>query len=127
MESNNILIMGVSCLVAAIAGGGLRFFGLEMPLLSSMQRQVLLGLLGLGLISPTALSEFKTFNQSHQCELYANEAVQQYAENIDRGCGLVGDRWHNLHAGHKGWCLEQSEGGIKNESIERSKALESCG
>lgn len=127
MESNNILIMGVSCLVAAIVGGGLRFFGFEMPLLSSMQRQVLLGLLGLGLISPTALSEFISLNKSHQCELYANEAVKQYAENKDRGCGLVGNRWHDLHAGHKGWCLKQSDGSLENESNERKKALENCG
>jgi hypothetical protein len=126
METNNLLIMGVSCLAAAIAGGGLRFFGLEIPLLSSMQRQVLLGMLGLGLISPTAYSELATINKTHQCELYADEAVSQYDVNIDHICGLVGERWHDVYAGHKGWCLTQSDGSIQNESSERKKALESC-
>ncbi len=126
MESGNLFVMGISCVAGAIVGGGFRIFGIEIPLLSSIQRQVLLGLLGFGLISPTAYFEFKTINETHQCELYAKEAVEQFDENMRRGCGQVGERWHNIYAGHKGWCLTQSNGSFQNEFNERKNALESC-
>ncbi len=46
-----IFITGLTCLIAAIVGGGLRAFGIEIPLLSSRARQLILGLLGLILIT----------------------------------------------------------------------------
>ncbi len=45
------LIAGLACLIAAIVGGGLKAFGIEIPLLSSRVRQTVLGLLGLILIA----------------------------------------------------------------------------
>lgn len=46
-----LLITGLTCLIAAIVGGGLKAFGIEIPLLSSRVRQVVLGLFGLILIA----------------------------------------------------------------------------
>lgn len=42
---------GLACVIAAIVGGGLNAFSIEIPLLSSMKRQVLLGILGAALLA----------------------------------------------------------------------------
>jgi hypothetical protein len=49
--NNTVLALGVACLVAAIVGGGLKAAGFEFPVLSSLPRQVVLGILGLILIA----------------------------------------------------------------------------
>jgi hypothetical protein len=41
---------GAACIMAAIVGGGLRAFGVEIPALSSIRRQLLLGVFGAALI-----------------------------------------------------------------------------
>ena len=45
-----LLTSGIVFLGAAIVGGGLKAFGVEVPLLRSLRRQVLLGLVGLGFL-----------------------------------------------------------------------------
>jgi hypothetical protein len=50
-----LLIAGLACLIAAIVGGGLKAFGIEIPILNSHIRQAALGLLGLILIVAAAL------------------------------------------------------------------------
>jgi len=45
-----LLTAGIAFVAAAIIGGGLKAFGIEIPLLKSALRQVLLGMLGLVLI-----------------------------------------------------------------------------
>lgn len=45
-----VLICGLACVIAAIIGGGLKAWGLEIPLLSSTKRQLLLGTFGLLLL-----------------------------------------------------------------------------
>lgn len=47
---NVLLTAGIASVIAAIAGGGLKAFGIEIPLLRSVCRQVILGLLGLVMI-----------------------------------------------------------------------------
>lgn len=47
---NVILVAGLACVIAAIVGGGLKAFGIEVPILASRTRQVILGLLGVILI-----------------------------------------------------------------------------
>jgi hypothetical protein len=37
---------GIACIIAAIIGGGLKAFGLEIPVLNSLRRQVLLAIFG---------------------------------------------------------------------------------
>jgi hypothetical protein len=39
--------VGVLCIIAAIVGGGLKASGMEIPILKSVSRQVILGAFGL--------------------------------------------------------------------------------
>ena len=49
--STEILVSGgVAALLAALAGGGLKAFGVEVPALASLKRQALLAVVGIGLI-----------------------------------------------------------------------------
>jgi hypothetical protein len=48
---NTLFGVGAGCIIAAIIGGGLKAFGMEIPLFNSIKRQVLLGLFGLILIT----------------------------------------------------------------------------
>lgn len=43
---NNLLVAGIACIIAALVGGGLRAFTIEIPLLSSVRRQIMLGIFG---------------------------------------------------------------------------------
>jgi len=47
---NVFLVAGIACLIAAVVGGGLKAFGIEIPILKSGARQFVLGALGLMLI-----------------------------------------------------------------------------
>jgi len=49
--SNSIITAGIACIVAAIVGGGLKAFGIEIPALSSLRRQMLLAMFGALLLS----------------------------------------------------------------------------
>ncbi len=44
---NIFLVSGLACLIAAVVGGGLKAFGIEVPVLASLGRQIALGILGL--------------------------------------------------------------------------------
>jgi hypothetical protein len=44
--SNNLLIAGIVCMVAAIVGGGVKMLGAEVPVLNSFPRQIMLFVLG---------------------------------------------------------------------------------
>lgn len=45
-----LLYAGIACVIAAVVGGGLKAFGIEIPLFQSLTRQLILGLLGTVLI-----------------------------------------------------------------------------
>ena len=47
---NTFLMAGLACLIAALVGGGLNAFGIEIPVLEPVSHQVALGILGLILI-----------------------------------------------------------------------------
>ena len=51
--ANTLLTAGLVCIIAAVIGGGLKAFGIEIPALQSTTRQILLGTLGLILLSGT--------------------------------------------------------------------------
>jgi hypothetical protein len=44
--NTNFQIAGIACMAAAIVGGGLEAFGIKVPLLHSVRRQVVLALFG---------------------------------------------------------------------------------
>ena len=49
---NNVLLSaGAACVIAAIVGGGAKAFGVEIPVLSSVRRQVALGIVGIGFLA----------------------------------------------------------------------------
>src|SRR5215467_7511710 len=48
--AQTLLVVGLACIVAAIVGGGLTAFQVQMPALTSRVRQVMLAALGLVLI-----------------------------------------------------------------------------
>jgi hypothetical protein len=49
---NNVLLgAGAACVIAAIAGGGAKAFGVEIPVLRSVRRQVVLGIVGIGFLA----------------------------------------------------------------------------
>lgn len=50
LVDNAFLIAGLACLIAALVGGGLNAFGIEIPVLESLFHQIVLGILGLILI-----------------------------------------------------------------------------
>jgi hypothetical protein len=45
-----LITAGIACLIAAIVGGGLKAFGIEIPQFASVRRQMLLGALGMLLL-----------------------------------------------------------------------------
>src|SRR5262245_50013860 len=48
---NALVTSGIVCLVAAVVGGGLKAFGMEIPALNSLRRQVILAGLGAALLA----------------------------------------------------------------------------
>ena len=53
---NMLLGTGLACLIAAVIGGGLRAFGIEIPVFTSIARQLALGVLGVVLIAVASRS-----------------------------------------------------------------------
>jgi hypothetical protein len=52
MTANEMLVAGgVAAILGALVGGGLKAFGVELPILASLRRQAVLGLTGLALIA----------------------------------------------------------------------------
>jgi hypothetical protein len=54
--TTTLLTTGLLCVIAAIVGGGLSAFGIKMPALESVKRQVMLGLLGVILLVSASLT-----------------------------------------------------------------------
>src|SRR5438552_18550290 len=50
IKNKTLFLAGLAFGGAAIVGGGLRAFGIDVPVVDSLQRQVLLGLVGIGLV-----------------------------------------------------------------------------
>ena len=123
MVDNSFLLIGITCVVVAIIGGGLHVFGKKIPLLDSTMRQTLLGLFGLVIIipivNPGGLTRFK-------CDRYARVAVDQHKKNLKLGCSLTGNRWHDNFDSHYNWCLDYSSDIPKHEMDARKSVLDNC-
>lgn len=48
--NDTLVILGVICVIAAVVGGGLSALGVQLPPILSVRRQVVLGLVGIGLV-----------------------------------------------------------------------------
>jgi hypothetical protein len=51
----SLLIAGIVCIIAAIAGGGIKLLGNEIPVLNSLGRQALLAIVGAALVGASIL------------------------------------------------------------------------
>ena len=50
-----LMTTGIACIITAIIGGGFRAYGLEFPVLRSVRRQWMIGLLGVMLVMSAAI------------------------------------------------------------------------
>ncbi|QKK03412.1 MAG: hypothetical protein HND55_12530 [Pseudomonadota bacterium] len=66
--------------------------------------------------------------QDTACTDYAETAVGQHQENLDRDCGFTGPRWSPDFQGHYAWCLDGDnlERFAPAEQKRRAEALEAC-
>lgn len=46
-----LLIVGLACVIAAVVGGGLKLMGVEIPILASLPRQILLAMVGIAVVA----------------------------------------------------------------------------
>ena len=93
-----LLTTGLVCLIAAIVGGGLKAFNIELPGIASVTRQILLGALGLSLLSVSLLPE-----------IFSEDKPNQRTSTTPRsdGCGALADEfettgldsWQQLNSG----------------------------
>jgi hypothetical protein len=81
MDDKILLTLGLACIVAAIIGGGLKAFGIEISPLQSSLRQVLLGALGLILVGVFYISSLPPPSPGREIELCDNKNNGRVSEN----------------------------------------------
>ena len=64
----------------------------------------------------------------NNCRTYAQRAVAQQQENINRSCGYTGARWHSNYSTHYNWCFANAGRikRVKQEDMQRKLALMEC-
>lgn len=105
--NNTIIGAGIACIAAAIVGGGLKMFGIEVPVLSSIRRQLLLAAFGALLVfSPLLKSLLLTRPKAPVLTtLERQAAIQELASTRDAkafaqlfNSTFVPVNWSNLDA-----------------------------
>ncbi len=96
-----LLTVGLACVVAAIVGGGLKAFNIELPGVASLGRQVLLGGFGL-LLTTLALFGVPSRDDasSEQATRCASEII--FDEEIECPIAKPGDEQTHAFRGEKG-------------------------
>lgn len=61
-----------------------------------------------------------------RCRAYAETAVSQQRDNLERQCGFTGGAWSLNGNGHYQWCLGASAAESERETLLRQKGLRSC-
>lgn len=61
-----------------------------------------------------------------RCARYAQDAVDQNAENLRLNCGLRGPRWQSDFARHRNWCRTVNRAATRSETDVRNQQLEQC-
>lgn len=60
------------------------------------------------------------------CKQYAEQALAQNRENMNRNCGYRGRRWSFHYQGHFNWCRGVKRGVAWSEALNRMNALQRC-
>ena len=82
---NDILLSaGAACVILAIVGGGAQAFGVQIPVLSSVRRQVALGVVGIGFLA----AAFVVGNGSASSNT-GNPAVAAYQQEVLAACRVA--------------------------------------
>jgi len=68
----------------------------------------------------------QTKDRPTQCDTYAQSAIRDQQENLDRGCGLQGPEWSPDYNWHYNWCLTVSLTESNAGSALRRAALDAC-
>jgi len=102
--STTLLTAGIACFIAAIVGGGLKAFGIEIPVLNSRFRQLALGGFGIILTFAGFLLDIYPSRQSSKTD--ARKISEQYISGAE-GClqeyvrSIPKDRISYVEAGTK--------------------------
>jgi len=79
---NAVLVSaGVACVIAAVVGGGLKAFDIDLPVITSLRRQALLFVVGLGFLASAWLLRDTTKG--------SNEADTKYQALAAASCGRI--------------------------------------
>jgi len=64
---------------------------------------------------------------ANKCVNYANTAVQQYQQMINKKCGFKGPRWSNSTSYHYNWCIRGNNPNVApSETKARAQMLATC-
>jgi hypothetical protein len=98
--NESLLTVGLACLIAAVTGGGLKAFGIELPLIASFKRQLLIGLIGIGLIvgaiatrggvKPTRSTETHTAEAQHSEPPQSSINIGKIEQKTENGSSVAG-------------------------------------
>lgn len=89
-----LLTAGIACVIAAIVGGGLKAFEIEMPVLNSRVRQVILASFGLLLIGISVWPSNRRSNgETPSAPVTKSECLRRYIQDVPT------DRSHKVEAG----------------------------
>jgi hypothetical protein len=73
---------GIACVIGAVVGGGLKGFGLEIPLLQSIRRQALLAFIGIVLLAASVAPDFTGLFPHSDAGQNAAEPVTNQPESV---------------------------------------------
>jgi len=105
-----LLTAGIACLVASIVGGGLKAFGIEIPVVNSLKRQLTLGTFGAVLLIAGAFVEQPPQHVSQSGSQSTDHPTEPTA--TDRA-GLLAE----LNWNHQTMTSLQSDEAVQNEHI----------
>jgi|SRR5215471_6033672 len=87
--ATTLITVGLACLTGAIAGGSFKGLGVELPVISSLRRQIILASLGIGLITTGAIARYRdTLPSINATEELAEGKASKAAPDASRSCGI---------------------------------------
>lgn len=111
---NTLLTAGIACVLAAIVGGGLKAFGIEIPVLSTLTRQLVLAAFGIVLLIIALQIRPKPAPDPTPPKLPRLQSIVRFAQRGgpflmlgDRGMGpRTGNWWNTMDISFQNDCGE---------------------